>query len=84
MAFETFDSSIEEREEKYVFKLIQKMDMVELRAHLDATKGKFNVANIFDKSGYSPMHYAAYKNILVAVEVLINFILSDDVSNRSS
>ena len=51
------------------------MDFSELRQHLNATKDKFNVMNIFDKSGYSPIHYAAYKNIERACEVLIEFIL---------
>ena len=60
------------------------MDFAELRAHLDATKDRFNVANIYDKSGYTPIHYAAYKNIEKACEILISFALADEVSNRSS
>lgn len=57
---------------------------MELRAHLDATKDRFNVANIYDKSGYSPMHYAAYKNIAKACEILVEFVLAEEASNRSS
>jgi len=57
---------------------------VELKAHLDATKDRFYITNIFDKSGYSPMHYAAYKNIDKACEILVDFVLADEVSNRSS
>ena len=56
------------------------MDFSELRQHLNATKDKFNVMNIFDKSGYSPIHYAAYKNIERACEVLIEFILQEETT----
>lgn len=60
------------------------MDFLELKNHLDATKDKFNVVSIYDKSGYSPIHYAAYKNIEKACEILIDFILTDDVHQRGS
>jgi hypothetical protein len=60
------------------------MDFVELKNHLDATKDKFNVVSIYDKSGYSPIHYAAYKNIEKACEILIDFILADEINQRSS
>ena len=33
---------------------------------------------IYDKSGYTPIHYAAYKNIDRAVEIIIKFALSED------
>lgn len=76
MAFEAFDSSIEERrEEKLVFKFIQRMDFTELKNHLNLTKDKFNVVNIYDNSGYSPIHYAAYKNIEKACDILIHFVI---------
>ena len=54
------------------------MDFSELKNHLNTTKDKFNVFNIYDKSGYSPIHYAAYKNIEKACEILIEFVLSDE------
>ena len=54
------------------------MDFIDLRQHLNTTKGKFNVKKIYDKSGYSPIHYAAYKNIKKACEIIIEFILQDD------
>ena len=60
------------------------MDFLELKNHLDATKDKFNVVSIYDKSGYSPIHYAAYKNIEKACEILIDFILTDNVHQRGS
>ena len=33
---------------------------------------------IYDKSGHSPIHYAAYKNIDKVCEVLIKFVLSEN------
>ena len=70
--FETFDSSMEDRkEEKLVFKYIQRMDFPELLKHLQTSKDKYDLLSLFDKSGYTPMHYAAYKNIDKAVEILI-------------
>ena len=36
------------------------------------------MTNIFDKSGYSPLHYAAYKNIDKACQILVDFVLNDD------
>ena len=60
------------------------MDFLELKNHLDETKDKFNVVSIYDKSGYSPIHYAAYKNIEKACEILIDFILTDNVHQRGS
>ena len=58
------------------------MDGNELRNHLNATKDRFNIFNVYDKSGYSPLHYAAYKNIEKACEILIDFVLSDDQSQK--
>jgi len=54
------------------------MDFLELKKHLIATRDKFNLLNIFDKSGYSPINYAAYKNIEKACEILIEFVLNAD------
>lgn len=47
------------------------MDFPELLKHLQNTKDKYDLLALFDKSGYTPMHYAAYKNIDKAVEILI-------------
>ena len=68
----------ERREEKLVFKFIQRMDFTELENHLYATKDKFDLMKIYDKSGYTPIHYAAYKNIEKACEILVNFVLAED------
>lgn len=46
-----------------VFILIQRHDIVGLESHLEETREKFNVMKIFDKSGYSPLHYAAFKDV---------------------
>ena len=61
----------DQRDEKLVFKYIQRMDFPELLKHLQNTKDKYDLLALFDKSGYTPMHYAAYKNIDKAVEILI-------------
>jgi len=61
--FERFDSSADERrEEKMVYKYIHRHDRVELRNHLIASEDRFDITEISDKSGYSPLHFAAYKN----------------------
>ena len=54
------------------------MDFVELENHLFASKEKFDLLKIYDKSGYTPIHYAAYKNIEKACEILIQFVLAED------
>ena len=59
------------KDEKLVFKYIQRMDFPELLRHLQTSKDKYDLLSIFDKSGYTPMHYAAYKNIDKAVDILI-------------
>ena len=48
------------------------------------TKEKFNVTQLYDKSGYTPLHYAAYKNIEKACEILIEFILSGGVEENET
>jgi len=79
MQFETFDTSKEERrEEKFIFKHIQRMNFAELEKHLRSTRDKFDIMQIYDKSGYTPIHYAAYKNIDRAVEIIIKFVLSEE------
>ncbi len=40
------------------------------------------MTNIFDKSGYSPLHYAAYKNIDKACQILVEFVLNDDSASQ--
>ena len=85
MQFETFDSSREEkREEKFIFKYIQRMDFGSLESHLRSTRNKFDIMQIYDKSGYTPIHYAAYKNIDRAVEIIIKFALSEDSDRLQS
>ena len=39
---------------------------------------------IYDKSGYTPIHYAAYKNIDKAVEILIKFVLSEEEEENAA
>ena len=79
MQFETFDSSKEEKNvEKFIYKYIQRQQFQELDNLLRATRDKVEITTIYDKSGYTPIHYAAYKNIEKAVEIIIRFILSED------
>ena len=54
------------------------MDFTELHNHLYDSKDKFDLLKIYDKSGYTPIHYAAYKNIEKACEILIRFVLADE------
>lgn len=49
---------------------------MELKAHLEHTRDKFDVTNLFDRSGYSPLHFAAYKNSDRLCEILCEFILT--------
>lgn len=61
--FETFDSSMDDRrDEKMVFKFINRGDEKQLKEHLDQVKEKVDLTKIYDRSGYSPLHFAAFKN----------------------
>ena len=73
----------EGKDEKLIFKYIQRMDFDELRAHLNATKDSIDIMKIHDKSGYSPLHYASYKNMYQASKVIIDFLLQDDKTHMS-
>ncbi|CDW73662.1 dhhc zinc finger domain containing protein [Stylonychia lemnae] len=74
--YETFDSSIDERrDEKVVYKLIQRCETEELKKHLEATAAKFELTAVYDRSGYSPLHYAAFKNIDEICTTLCDYIL---------
>ena len=53
------------------------MDFEELRNHLNATRATINILKMHDKSGYTPIHYAAYRNMYQASKVLIEFVLQD-------
>ena len=46
------------------------MEISELSRHLIDSETKFDVTEIFDKSGYSPLHFSAYKNSEKMAEVL--------------
>ena len=65
-------------DEKQVYKLISKLNCEGLAAHLKSTRTRIDVNKVFDKSGYTPLLYAAYKNIQRACEVIIEFLLSDE------
>ena len=64
-------------EEKLVFKLIYRSDQHQADAlvqHLNEIKGKIDVTNIFDRTGYSPLNYAAYKDRYMAFKALISHV----------
>ena len=42
--------------------------------HLNEIKGKIDVTNIFDRTGYSPLNYAAYKDRYMAFKALISHV----------
>ena len=66
-----------------VFKLIARSETKKLKTHLSTSKNKIDIRNIYNESGYSPIHYAAYKNFTAVCEVIVEFMLSEDapVSN---
>ena len=40
------------------------------------TAHRYDLTEIFDRSGYSPLHYAAFKNVEEAVYILCDFVLN--------
>lgn len=73
--FEKFDSTSDDRkEEKFVFKYIQRLEFNELQRHLVETESRFDITEIYDRSGYSPLHFAAYKNSHQMAELLCRFV----------
>ena len=57
------------------------MDYKVLIDHLELTKDKFDVTQIYDRSGYSPLHFGAYKNSEQICEILCDFVLQRNNSN---
>jgi ankyrin repeat protein len=51
------------------------MEIKELQKHLIDTETKFDVTEIYDRSGYSPLHFAAYKNNEKMAEVLCSYVM---------
>jgi ankyrin repeat protein len=73
--FERFDSSTDEkRDEKNVYRYIQRMEFKELARHLIATEERFDILKTYDRSGQTPLHFATYRNIDQAIELLIEFV----------
>ncbi len=67
----------ERKEEKIIFKLIQRSDADLLQKHILSTHDKYDLTQIYDQSGYSPLHFAAYKNNFRICELLIEHILTE-------
>lgn len=81
LRFETFDSSIDINKDKtLVYRLIQRHEISELESHLINTQDDFDITTLYDKSGYSPLHYAAYRNSFESVQVLCDFLLGKHIS----
>ena len=52
------------------------MDFDGLEKHLETNKDKFDVMSIFNTSGFTPVHLAAYKSLNRVCEILIRFVLN--------
>jgi hypothetical protein len=39
------------------------------------TESRYDITEIYDKSGYSPLHFAAYKNSERMAEILMEFVI---------
>lgn len=57
-----------------MFKYIQRMEIGELQRHLIDTESRYDITEIYDKSGYSPLHFAAYKNSEKMAEILMEYV----------
>lgn len=57
------------------------MEVQELSRHLIETESKFDVTEIYDRSGYSPLHFAAYKNNEKMAEILCQFVSLYNANN---
>lgn len=55
------------------------MEPIDLKSHLENSRDKFDVMSIYDRTGYSPLHFAAYKNSDRLCEILCEFILTPDI-----
>jgi ankyrin repeat protein len=49
----------------------------DLERHLKLKGREINLLKIFDKQGYTPLHYAAYKNQYKSVQILFDYVLSN-------
>jgi ankyrin repeat protein len=71
------------REEKLVFKFISKINATQLKAHIQQTHDKYEITKIFDRSGYSPLHFAAYKNSSKICKILCEYILERGLTDTN-
>ena len=54
------------------------MEPDELKKHLEVSSGRFDVTAIYDRSGYSPLHFAAYKDSFKMCQILCEFVLTNN------
>lgn len=52
------------------------METRDLARHLLATEERFDILKTFDRTGHTPLHFATYRNVEEAVNVLIEFVSS--------
>ena len=71
------------RDEKVIYKFISRNEIDELQEHLLQTGHKFEITEIFDRSGYSPLHFAAFKNTEEICKLLCNYVLSRQPTNQT-
>lgn len=64
------------RDEKVMYKFISRNEIEELEEHLQQTGHKFEITEVFDRSGYSPLHFAAFKNMEEICKLLCNYVLT--------
>jgi ankyrin repeat protein len=60
-----------------VFKLIQVNNPEGLKLHLHSSRFKIDITKIYDRSGYTPLHYAGYKDNLSCMKELLDFVQID-------
>lgn len=66
----------EERPKQILFAMIKSNEIENLGNHLAETKDLFDIMQISNDMGFSPIHFAAYKSQLQTCEILIDFILN--------
>ena len=75
---EKFDAAAEkEKSATLIWNHIKSNDDEGLKEHLEQNKDKFDVTKIFNPTGFTPIHLAAYKSQLRICEILIEFALNN-------
>jgi hypothetical protein len=51
------------------------MEIGELTRHLIDSEARYSILEIYDRSGYSALHFASYKNSEKMVEIIVEFVI---------